>query len=153
MKIFFLFFLMLQLLEAQHISKRQLLGNWEFSPLKSRDFVSFGNYVGTQRGESLELLFNKANRVKVLTTDDIYAYEILRDSLKIYKLRKTHNNKWKKTHKYDTFKIVGKQDGCYILKVSKKKIIGVNTRKPFKMCKTSNYPQSLYTHSASEYEF
>ena len=140
MKLFLLTLLSLQTLFAQGFSVHKLLGNWEISSSKENSFISFGHYVGRDRGESLELMFNNHGRVKVVNTRDVYTYEIKNSQLKIIELRKGYNNQLQKTYRYDLFKIVGRVDGCYKVKVTKKKITGLTSRHPLKMCKVASYP-------------
>ena len=141
-------------LQAQNFSKQKLLGSWELSSVKLNSFVAFGKYIGTQRGETIELVFNQQGRVKVLQTGDVYNYEVINGELKIYETKIYRNNyKVKNKHRYDLFRVVGEFEGCDKVKVVKKKIGGYTSRHKLKMCKISNLPQPTYQESISKYKF
>jgi len=154
MRSLLLILLTLVALQAGGFSKPMLLGSWELSSVKLNATVAFGKYLGKQRGEILELVFNQQGRVKVLTTGDIYNYEIINGQLKIYETKVYRNNyKVKNKNRYDLFKIVGNFEGCKEMKVAKKKIPGYTSRNNLKMCKISNLPQPTYQESISKYRF
>ncbi|MDF1883635.1 hypothetical protein JHD49_06760 [Sulfurimonas sp. SAG-AH-194-C21] len=141
-------------LNAQNFSKRTLQGEWELSSAKRNQAVSFGKYIGQTRNGTLTLLFNQRGLLKVLETDEVYNYEVIRGELKIYQIRVYGNNyQVKSTKYYDLFKIIGSVDGCLEVKVIKKRIPGFNSRYNLKMCKLSNYPQPTYQESVSKYRF
>ena len=149
-----LLLLTLVTLQAQNFSKQTLLGMWELSSVKLNSTIAFGKYLGKQRGEILELVFNPQGRVKVLSTGDVYNYEVVSGQLKIYETKVYKNNyKVKNKNRYDLFKIVGNFEGCKELKVLKKKIPGYTSRNNFKMCKISNLPQPTYQKNISKYKF
>jgi len=152
MKPLLLTLLLLQTLFAEGFSVHKLLGNWEVSSSKENSFVSFGKYVGKDRGESLELMFNNHGRVKVVKTGEVYAYEVKHSQLKIIELRRGYNNKLRETYHYDLFKIIGRVDGCYKVKVMKKRIMGLKSRHPLKMCKMAPYPIDE-RYKRSDYQF
>ena len=87
MRLLVIILLTLTALQAQSFSKQKLLGSWELSSVKLNSFISFGKYIGKQRGEVLKLVFNQQGRVKVINTGDIYNYEILNGDLKIYETK------------------------------------------------------------------
>jgi len=154
MKYLFLLFLTLATLQAQNFSKNTLLGLWELSSVKLNATVAFGKYLGKQRGETLELAFNPQGRVKVLSTGDVYNYEVQNGELKIYETKVYKNNyKVKNRYRYDLFKIVANFEGCKEVKVVKKKIPGYTSRYNLKMCKISNLPQATYHENISKYKF
>ena len=154
MKTVLFILLTLVALQAQSFSKHTLLGSWELSSVKLNATVAFGKYLGRQRGEVLELVFNAQGRVKVLSTGDVYNYEVENGQLKIYETKVYKNNyKVKNKHRYDLFKIVGNFEGCKELKVVKKKIPGYTSRNNLKMCKISNLPQPRYEENISKYRF
>ena len=146
--------LILASLQAQSFSKQTLLGSWELSSVKLNSTVAFGKYLGKQRGEVLKLLFNPQGRVKVLSTGDIYNYEVENGQLKIYETKVYRNNyKIKNKYRYDLFKIVRNFESCKEVKVAKKKIPGYTSRYNLKMCKISNLPQPTYQENISKYKF
>jgi len=154
MKILLLILLTLVSLQAQSFSKQTLLGSWELSSIKLNSTVAFGKYIGKQRGEILELVFNPQGRVKVLNTGDTYNYEVQNGQLKIYETKVYRNNyKIKNKYRYDLFKILGDFESCKEVKVVKKKIPGYTSRYNLKMCKISNLPQPTYQESISKYKF
>ena len=154
MKTILLILLTFVTLQAQSFSKQTLLGSWELSSVKLNATVAFGKYLGRQRGEVLELVFNAQGRVKVISTDDTYNYEVQNGQLKIYETKVYKNNyKVKNKHRYDLFKIVGNFEGCKEVKVVKKKIPGYTSRNNLKMCKISNLPQPRYEENISKYRF
>lgn len=134
MKLVLFLLLFIQIVQAQTLSKHKLLGSWELSSMKENSFVVFGTYIGTTRGESIKLVFQRNNKVKVFPSGDVYEYELQNSQLKIYQLRKAYNNKLKKTHHYDLFSLQNMHNGCYSLKILKKKIVGYNPHKKLKMC-------------------
>ena len=154
MKKILLMLLTLVTLQAQNFSKNTLLGSWELSSVKLNATVAFGKYLGKQRGEVLELLFNSQGRVKVLSSGDVYNYEVQNGQLKIYETKVYKNNyKIKNKNRYDLFKIVANFEGCKEVKVVKKKIPGYTSRYNLKMCKISKLPQPTYSESISKYRF
>ena len=154
MKYIFLAFLLLSTLQAQSFSKQKLLGSWELSSVELNSFVAFGKYIGTQRGETIDLVFNQQGRVKVLQTGDVYNYEVINGELKIYETKIYRNNyKVKNKYRYDLFRVVGEFEGCDKVKVVKKKITGYTSRHKLKMCKISNLPQPTYEENILKYKF
>jgi len=128
-------------LHSQNFSKRLLLGTWELSSVKLNATISFGKYLGKQRGEILELVFTPQGSLKVLNNGDVYNYEIVSGTLKIYETKVYKNNyKVKNKNRYDLFKIVGNFEGCKEIKIVKKKIPGYTSRNNLKMCKIAKFP-------------
>lgn len=141
-------------LQAQNFNKQNLLGTWEISSAKLNKAVAFGNYIGKQRNEVLELLFNPQGQMKVVKTGEVYNYEVLQGQLKIYDTKVYGNNyKVKRKNRYDLFKIIGSYEGCSLVKLMKKKIPGYNPKRDLKMCKTANYPQPTYQENISKYRY
>ena len=141
-------------LQAQNFSKQTLLGMWELSSVNLNATVAFGTYLGKERGEVLQLLFNPQGRVKVLSTDDVYNYAVQNGELVIYQTKVYRNNyKIKNKNRYDLFKIVQTFEGCQEVKVIKKKIPGYTSKYNLKMCKISNLPQPTYQENISKYRF
>ena len=154
MKLLISLFLLFASLQAQNFTKQSLLGEWELSSIKLNSTVAFGKYLGKQRGETLQLLFNPQGLMKVLTTGDVYNYEVIQGQLKIYETKVYKNNyKVKQKNRYDLFKIVGNAEGCQEVKITKKKIPGYKSRNNLKMCKISNYPQPTYQRNITDYKF
>jgi len=154
MRLLLIILFTLSTLQAQSFSQQKLLGSWELSSVKSNSFISFGKYIGKQRGEVLELTFNQQGRVKVVNTGDIYNYEVINGDLKIYETKVYKNNyKIKNKYRYDLFRIVGNFEGCDKVKVVKKKIMGYTSRHKLKMCKISNLPKPIYQESILKYKF
>lgn len=154
MKFIILLLFALFSLQAQNFSKRSLLGSWELSSVKSNSSVSFGKYIGKQRNEVLELLFNTQGQMKIVNTGDIYNYEVVQGQLKIYDTKVYRNNyQVKRKNRYDLMKIVSRFEGCPVVKIVKKKIPGYKSKYDLKMCKISNYPQPTYEESISKYRY
>ena len=141
-------------LNAQNFTKQNLLGMWELSSAKLNKTVAFGNYIGKERNEVLELLFNPQGQLKVVKTGEVFNYEVIQGQLKIYETEVYGNDyRVKRKHRYDLFKIKGSVEGCKLVKLMKKKIPGYNPKRDLKMCKISNYPQPTYQESISKYRF
>jgi len=141
-------------LNAQNFTKHNLLGSWELSSAKLNKTVAFGNYIGKERNEVLELLFNPQGLMKVVKTGEVYNYEVVRGQLKIYETKVYRGNyKVKRKNRYDLFKIIGSVEGCKRVKLMKKKIPGYNPKRDLKMCKISNLPKPTYDESISKYKF
>jgi len=141
-------------LQAQSFSKQRLLGSWEISSAKINKTVAFGNYIGKERNEVLELLFNPQGQMKVVKTGEIYNYEVVGGQLKIYDTKIYGNDyRVKRKNRYDLFKIIGSYEGCKLVKLMKKKIPGYNPKRDLKMCKISNMPQPTYQESISKYRY
>jgi len=141
-------------LQAQNFTKQGLLGSWEISSAKLNQTVAFGNYIGKERNEVLELLFNQQGQMKILKTDKVYQYEVTQGELRIYEVKVYRNNyKVKNKNRYDSFKIIGSVEGCNLVKLMKKKIPGYNPKRDLKMCKISNFPQPTYRENISKYKF
>jgi len=154
MKFILLSLITLISLQAQNFSKQKLLGSWELSSAKINKTVAFGNYIGKDRNEVLELLFNQQGQMKILKTDEVYHYEVIQGELRIYEVKVYRNNyKVKNKNRYDSFKIIGSVEGCNLVKLMKKKIPGYNPKRDLKMCKISNLPQPTYQESISKYRF
>ena len=154
MKLITLLMFALISLQAQNFTKENLLGAWELSSVKLNQSVSFGKYVGRERNEVLQLLFNPQGLMKVLSTGDVYNYEIVQGQLKIYETKVYKNNyQIKQTNRYDLMQIVGESDGCEVVKIVKKKIPGYKSANDLKMCKISNMPQPTYQSDVSQYRF
>ncbi len=142
------------LLNAQSFSKQRLLGEWELSSAKLNKTVAFGNYIGKQRNEVLELLFNPQGLLKVVKTGEVYNYEVLHGELVIYETKVYRGAyKVKRKNQYDAFKVIGNVDGCLRVKLTKKKIPGYNPNRDLKMCKISNLPQPTYQERIEKYKF
>ena len=154
MKHILLIALTLLTLQAQSFSKQSLLGTWEYSSIRLNSFVAFGNYIGTQRGEIIKLVFNRQGRVKVLPVGDVYNYEVINGELKFYETKVYKGGyKVKRKNRYDLLKIVGNVEGCKEIKVLKKKIPVYKSGRNYKMCKVGEYPKPTYSESVSKYEF
>jgi len=154
MKYLWVLFFVLSTLQAQSFSKRLLLGSWEVSSIKQNASVAFGHYIGRERGEALEVVFNQRGRMQVLKSGEVYDYKIVNGTLKIFEV-KTYGKNYRVTnkHRYDIFKIVGRADGCFEVKVLKKKIAGLRSRRNLQMCKMANIPQPTYQESKDRYKF
>ncbi|MEA3522969.1 MAG: hypothetical protein U9R50_08325 [Campylobacterota bacterium] len=154
MKTIILLLFTLSLLQAQNFTKQNLLGKWELSSAKSNKPVAFGNYIGKERNEVIELLFNPQGQLKIVKTNEIYNYEVVHGQLKIYDTKVYRGNyQVKRKNRYDLFKIIGPYEGCSLVKLMKKKIPGYNPKRDLKMCKVSNYPQPTYQENISKYKF
>lgn len=154
MKLITILLLTLISLQAQNFTKQNLLGMWEISSAKINKSVAFGNYIGKERNEVLELLFNPQGLMKIVKTGEVYNYEVVQGQLKIYETEVYRNNyKIKRKNRYDLFKIIGSIEGCKRVKLMKKKIPGYNPKRDLKMCKTSNLPQPTYQESITKYKF
>ena len=141
-------------LQAQNFTKQNLLGKWELSSAKTNKTVAFVNYIGKERNEVLELLFNPQGLLKIVKTGEVYNYEVVQGQLKIYDTKVYGKNyKVKRKNRYDLFKIIGSFEGCDLVKLMKKKIPGYNPKRDLKMCKISNYPQATYQDDISKYRF
>jgi len=141
-------------LQSQNFTKQNLLGTWELSSAKLNKTVVFGNYIGKERNEVLELLFNPHGLLKVVKTGEVYNYEILQGQLKIYETKLYKNGyKVRRKNQYDLFKIIGSVDSCQKVKLLKKKIPGYNPKRDLKMCKISEYPRPTYQENISKYKF
>ena len=139
---------------AQNFSTRQMPGVWELSSSKLNRTVSFGKDLGKERNGMWRLLFNPQGKLKVEDTGSVYNYEIINGQLKIYETKVYRNNyKVKNKNRYDLMKIVGNYEGCYLVKIVKKKIPGYKSRYDLKMCKVENYPQPVVQPSVSDYKF
>ena len=140
MKIITLLIMVLISIQAQNFSKQKLLGSWELSTAKANRTVAFGNYIGKERNEVLEILFNPQGQMKVVQTGEVYNYEVIRGNLKIYDT-KLHRDNYvvKRKSRYDLFKIIGSFEGCALVKLVEKKIPGYNPKRDLKMCKVSKY--------------
>ena len=144
MKFLLLLALLITTSFAQEFSKQNITGVWEISSAKLNQSISFGKYIGRDRGEVLELVFNRQGRVKVLNTEDVYNYEVINGELKIYESKFYKNNyEVKQKNRYDLFKIVGEADGCQELKIIKKKIPGYKSGHNLKACKIQELPQPV----------
>ena len=127
---------------------------WEISSAKLNKTVAFGNYIGKERNEVLELLFNPQGQMKVVKTNEVYNYEVIQGQLKIYDTKVYRNDyRVKRKNRYDLFKIIGSFEGCKLVKLMKKKIPGYNPKRDLKMCKISNMPQPIYQENISKYRF
>lgn len=147
---FFIFFS----LDAQSFSEDTLQGRWELSSAQANKSVAFINYIGQERNEVLELLFNKRGQMKILKTDEVYNYEIKQGKLKVYETKVYKNNYIvKQKHRYDLFQIIGSIDGCKLVRLEKKKIPGYNPKRDLKMCKIANYPKVIYQDDKTRYDF
>ncbi|QOY53245.1 hypothetical protein [Candidatus Sulfurimonas baltica] len=154
MKLFISLIFVLVSLQAQNFTKQNLLGSWELSSAKLNQIVSFGKYIGKNRNEVLELLFNPQGLMKVVSTGDVYNYEVVQGQLKIYETKVYRNNyQIKRKSRYDLMKIVGSFEGCEVVKIVEKKIPGYKQKYDLKMCKTSNLPQPTYQSEISRYKF
>jgi len=141
-------------LNAQNFTKQKLLGSWEVSSAKINKSIAFGNYIGNESNEVLELLFNPQGQMKIVKTAEVYNYEVVQGKLRIYDTKVYRNNyKVKRRNRYDLFKIIGSFEGCKLVKLLKKKIPGYNPKRDLKMCKISNYPQATYKENISKYRF
>ena len=142
------------LLNAQSFSKQKLLGEWELSSAKINKTVAFGHYIGKQRNEVLELLFNPQGLLKVVKTGEIYNYEVIHGELVMYETKVYRDDyKVKRKNQYDAFKVIGNVEGCLLVKLVKKKIPGYNPNRDLKMCKIANLPQPTYQESIEKYKF
>jgi len=154
MKYLLILLLSLSTIQAQNFSKRNLLGTWELSSAKLNQTVAFIKYIGKERNEVLELLFNPQGQMKIVKTGEVYNYEVVQGELKIYETKVYKNNYIvKRKNQYDLFKIIGSLEGCRLVKLMKKKIPGYNPKRDLKMCKISNYPQATYQDNISKYRF
>ncbi|QOY50946.1 hypothetical protein [Candidatus Sulfurimonas baltica] len=141
-------------LQAQNFTKENLLGMWEISSAKINKTVAFGNYIGKERNEVLELLFNTQGQMKIVKTAEVYNYEVVQGQLKIYDTKIYRNGyKVKRKNRYDLFKIIGSFEGCDLVKLMEKKIPGYNPKRDLKMCKISGMPQPTYESDISNYKF
>ena len=141
-------------LQAQSFSKQKLLGSWELSSVKLNQTVAFGNYIGKQRNETLELLFNPRGQMKIVKTGEVYNYEVIRGKLVIYETEIYRGNyKVRRKNRYDSFKIIGNVEGCLKVKLMKKKIPGYNPHRDLKMCKVLNFPQPTYQENILKFNF
>ncbi|MEA2073752.1 MAG: hypothetical protein U9O86_09225 [Campylobacterota bacterium] len=140
MKLILTLLLIFTSLHAQNFTKQTLLGSWELSSAKLNKTVAFGNYIGKERNEVLELLFNPQGLLKVVQTGEVYNYEVVQGQLKIYETKVYKNGyKVRRKNQYDLFKIIGSVDGCQQVKLVQKKIPGYNPKRDLKMCKISEY--------------
>jgi hypothetical protein len=154
MKLLILFTLLYSSIFAQEFSKSNILGFWEFSSAKPNSSISFGKYIGQKRGEVLTIAFNPQGRLKVLSTGDVYNYEIINGELKIYESKFYNNNyEIKQKNRYDLMQIVGQVEGCYEVQVIKKKIPGLKSRDNYKACKIQEFPQPTVQVSPQDYKF
>jgi len=141
-------------LQATNFNKANLLGSWEVSSAKINKTVAFGNYIGKERNEVLELLFNPQGQMKIVKTAEVYNYEVVQGQLKIYDTKVYRDNyKVKRKNRYDLFKTIGSYEGCKLVKLMEKKIPSYNPKRDLKMCKVSNYPQPIYQDNISKYKF
>ncbi len=139
---------------AQNFSTSQMPGVWELSSSKLNRTVSFGKDIGKERNGMWQLLFNPQGKLKVEDTGSVYNYEIISGQLKIYQTKVYRNNyEVKEKNRYDLMKIVGNYEGCYLVKIIKKKIPGYKSRHNLKMCKVQNYPQPVVERSTSDFKF
>ena len=154
MKLFLSLLFIYASLQAQSFSKQNLLGSWELSSVKLNSTVAFGKYLGKQRGETLQLLFNPQGLMKVTSTGDVYNYEVIQGELKIYETKVYRNNyEVKQKNRYDLFKIVANAEGCKEVKITQKKIPGYKSRNNLKMCKVASYPTPTYQSNVTDYKF
>ena len=122
MKYLLLLLLSLLTLQAQNFSKKDLLGTWELSSAKLNKSVAFINYIGKERNEVLELLFNPQGQMKIVKTGEVYNYEVVQGQLKIYETNVYKNNYIvKRKNRYDLFKIIGSVESCNLVKLMKKR--------------------------------
>jgi len=145
MKLLILFTLLYASLFAQEFSKSNILGFWEFSSAKLNHSISFGKYIGQKRGEVLTIAFNPQGRLKVLSTGDVYNYEIINGELKIYEIEQKN--------RYDLIKIVAEVEECYEVQVITKKIPGLKSNTNYKACKIQEFPQPTVQVSPQDYKF
>ncbi len=144
----------LNLAQAQSFSKQRLLGSWELSSAKINRTVAFAKYIGKERNEALELVFNKRGQMKIPKTGEVFNYEVIQGKLKIYETKVYRNNyQIKQKNRYDLLKIIGNVEGCQLVKIVKKKIPGYKSRHDLKMCKIANYPQPTYQTDILKYKF
>ena len=154
MKLTIILLLAIISIEANSFNKHVLLGSWEVSSAKLNRAVAFGNYIGKERNEVLEILFNPQGLMKVVKTGEVYNYEVVGGQLKIYETKVFRGEyKVKRKNRYDLFKIIGSYEGCQLVKLVEKKIPGYNPKRDLKMCKVSNYPQPTYQENISKYKF
>ena len=152
--LFFTFCSFATLTYAQSFSRSLLVGQWEISSVKPNGFVSFGVDISTSRGDSYTLLFNKTGEVKNETTGEVYNYELQGGNLKIYKTcTYSHGNKFKEKYRYDLLRITQRYEGCLLVKIVRKKMVGYNDKKGYKWCKVEEYPQPVYTSPVQKYRF
>jgi len=59
-------------LNAKNFSKQMLLGSWELSSARLNSTVAFGNYIGRERNEAIELLFNPRGLLKIVKNVKYY---------------------------------------------------------------------------------
>jgi len=154
LKIIILLLFTLLTLNAQNFSKRTLLGEWKLASAKLNSTVFFGRYIGKQRNGTITLLFNKTGFLKVAETGEVYNYDVVQGQLKIYETKEyKYGYKMRRKSQYDLFKIVGRVDGCFEVKLTEKKIPGYKPKRNLKMCKLSNFPQPTYQERISKYRF
>ena len=154
MKFITLLLLTLISLQAQNFTKQDLLGMWEISSAKLNKTIAFGNYIGKERNEVLELLFNPQGQMKIVKTGEVYNYEVVQGQLKIYETEVYGDDyRVKRKDHYDLFKIINSFEECKLVKLMKKNIPGYNPKRDLKMCKISNLPQPTYQESISKYRF
>ncbi len=139
---------------AANFTQSNMPGVWEISSPKSNGTISFGKDIGKQRGDVWQLLFNPQGKLKVLNTGSVYNYEIVSGKLKIYETKVYKNNyQVKQKHRYDLMQITKRFEGCHIMKVRTKKIMGLKKKEGLKICKVEAYPQPTVQRSSSDYRF
>jgi len=90
----------------------------------------------------------------VQETGTIYNYEVIQGDLVIYETKVYKNGyEIKQKQRYDRMQIMGRIEGCSLVKTVTKKIIGIKKKEGFKMCKTEDLTQPMYQRNMSDYTF
>ena len=141
-------------LYSSSFTKQNILGEWRIEGYKENKTIQFGSYIGKKRNETITLLFNRTGSVKVLETNDIYNYEIVKGKLKIYQTKEYRNGYLKKIkHRYNLMELTSNSEGCYIMKTTTMKIHGsYKTKHGVKICKINNLPTPITT-TQHDYNF
>lgn len=115
-------------------------GEWKVESYKRNGFVSFANIIGKKRNATLTLLFNKSGKLKILETNEVFDYEIINGSLKIYELKTFRDNYIKRMdHKYSLLSF-SKEQNFYKVKTLKNKISGYTPGYSLKFTKINDIP-------------
>ncbi len=139
---------------GQNFNKRNIVGVWEISSVKTNGFVSFGTEIGKERREVWTLVFNRHGRLKVQETGKVYNFEVVSGKLKIYE-SKVYKNGYvvKRKNRYDLMEMSGRLEGCSVVKTTVKKLTGIKKKNGFKMCKIEEMPTPTYQRGIEDYKF
>jgi len=129
-------------LSAYGITFKEITGTWTITSLKQDKSVTFAKDRNRDRGGSLTLEFNRAGKVRVNESSNIYFFELENGLLKI--TVEHQNFVLDRKNRIDILNFTGKLDNnCYKVKYENKGLGGMYYKKGYRMCKIEDYPKPV----------